>query len=302
MYLRILRSIICALALGACAAAHALTPEEFVGIWVYEYSSDFDDAANFKLNMEFRSDSTYRMNILDDPDCAPLFLGGQFELSGEYEGLNLLAMNLTGITCGPDSLDLTQFARPEDLGIGLFAIGLSDGKLFVYDLITDTLEVLSRAARLPATPEFPSFLYGSDAISADQLRVKARPDKGSSNRDLVVELNLSDTPVATFAAEGGYKVYVAAFVPGEVLGTPGQPQWFVRQPQGAPQPWSTISFPMAPFLENIALGAADSRLRMEILADTDLTKFSGTEFYIGYGLNEFEMLSAGRFRGFYKVN
>lgn len=302
---RLMDFIRCALLIAGFAltpVAYAVTNADIAGVWVFESSDAGDDASNLELNFEFRRDSVFRLNILDDPDCAPFFIEGAYALSGDYKGLSLLGMVLTGITCGPDSLDLTEYADPEDLGIGVFAVGIFSGKLAIYDFESETTDILTRSTVLPTTPKFQPFSFGSDAISADQLRVNARPAKGSQERDLVVELDLRTAAAAPgFAAATGYKVYVAAMVPGEAVGTPGRPQWFVRQRQGAGQPWTALSFPLPAFMDNVQVGSADARLRLEVINDTNLGSLRGTEFYIGYGVDENEMMRAGRVRGFYKV-
>lgn len=295
-----IRIVLLSIGLLFTPVSFAVTVDDIAGIWVFESSTAEDADSAYELNFEFRRDFVFRLNILNDPDCAPFFIEGAYALE-DYRGLSLLGMVLTGITCGPDSLDLTEYADPEDLGIGVFAVGTGNGRLAIYDLETDTIDVLRRSDRLPTTPKFQQFSYGSDAIGADQLRVNARPPKGSQERDLVVELDLSNVEASAFAAGEGYKVYIAAMVPGEAIGTPGRPQWFIRQRPGAAQAWSGLSSPLPAFMENVRLGSDDARLRMEVIRDTNLGSLRGTEFYIGYGLDEAEMMRANRIRGFYKV-
>ena len=40
---------------------------------------------------------------------------------------------------------------------------------------------------------------------------------------------------------------------------------------------------------------------IEILTNTAINSLPGTEIYIGYGSSDTEMLTAGRYRGVYKV-
>lgn len=283
-------------------AAMAVTVDDIAGIWVFESSDASDEDVDLELNFEFRRDQVFRLNILDDPDCAPFFIEGIYALEGNYNGLSLLGMVFTGITCGPDALDLTEFADPEDLGVGVFAVGIRGNRLAIYDFESETTDILARADALPTTPKFQRFSFGSEeAIPADTLRVNARPRKGSQERDVIVELDLRRPSVASrFAADARYRVYVAAYVPGAVWGAE-QGQWFIRQRPGSAQPWTALSLPLPAFMENVQLGSVDARLRLEVINDTDLGALRGTEFYIGYGIDEHEMLRAGRVRGFYKV-
>ena len=43
------------------------------------------------------------------------------------------------------------------------------------------------------------------------------------------------------------------------------------------------------------------RIAVAILRDTDITALIGTEFCVGYGTSDTEMLTAGGYRGAYKV-
>ena len=50
------------------------------------------------------------------------------------------------------------------------------------------------------------------------------------------------------------------------------------------------------------IGAANQRVRLEVISSTDVSGLAGTEIYIGYGTSDAEMLQAQRYRGVYIVN
>jgi hypothetical protein len=121
---------------------------------------------------------------------------------------------------------------------------------------------------------------------------------------VVVALDLSkilgSPPSQGFAADGGYNVYVVASVPGERLGAAAGTKFLYQH--AATGDWGQLTSPLAAFVENVALGAADQRVLVEIVRDTDLSGLKGTEIYIGYGTSESEMVQAQRYRGVYIVN
>ena len=57
---------------------------------------------------------------------------------------------------------------------------------------------------------------------------------------------------------------------------------------------------MPVYLSNVAASQVNS-IAMEILANTDLSRMSGAQFYAGYGTTAGEMVAAGRYRIVYQV-
>jgi hypothetical protein len=100
--------------------------------------------------------------------------------------------------------------------------------------------------------------------------------------------------VGQFAA--GYNIYVAALAPKGALGLPSA-TWFVYP---ASRAWTALGSPIAAYLEGLAQNATD-KVVISILSGMDVTGLVGTEIYIGYGTSDTEMLTAGRYRGVYKV-
>jgi hypothetical protein len=120
---------------------------------------------------------------------------------------------------------------------------------------------------------------------------------------LAVELDLSRilgaAPSQGFAAVSGYNVYVIALVPGERLGAPAGQKYLFQL--NAESNWGVLGSPVAAFIEGVAAGAADQRVRVELLRNIDARGLRGTEFYIGYGTSDIEMIQAQRYRGVFII-
>lgn len=121
-----------------------------------------------------------------------------------------------------------------------------------------------------------------------------------TSQNLAVELTLADlVPAAVNAfSAGSYNVYVGALTPAGVAGPTSA--WFMKHP--APR-WEALQagVPLAAFMQNVQASSQDAKVRIEILRDQDLGSLIGTEFYIGYGTSDSEMLQSRRYRGIYKV-
>lgn len=126
-----------------------------------------------------------------------------------------------------------------------------------------------------------------------------------TRRTVTVELRMEEQPDAQaavlgrhiFAREASYQVFVVALVPGQVLAQ-AVPILLLKTEKGA---WGPITSPAGPFIRNVALGSQDNRVLIELAKDNDLSGLIGTEFYIGYGITDEEMLMAQRYRGVYKI-
>lgn len=142
------------------------------------------------------------------------------------------------------------------------------------------------------TGQMPSAAVASVEVSSD-----------TRSLTVSVQLDLSKMGIATgqsFAAANAYSVYVVAAVPGERLGAASGTKLLFQHP--ADGSWGNLTSPIAAFAENVAVGAADQRVRVEILSSMDMTNLRGTEFYVGYGTSDTEMLQAQRYRGVYLVD
>jgi|GEM_PF-5630882 len=112
---------------------------------------------------------------------------------------------------------------------------------------------------------------------------------------LNVTLNLSLLfPAPLFSGQGqfavAYNVYVAALVPAGRLGLPAS-AWFMLP---STRSWAPLGSPIAAYLQNVEQSAT---VEIGILQNIDVTGLIGTEIYVGYGLNDQEMLATGRYRG-----
>jgi hypothetical protein len=194
------------------------------------------------------------------------FGSGTYSVSGKS-----LVIQLTGGTTGQYSLALT-------------ATGGVDPNLDLPPPPTTQTVYTAAAGQLPSA--------AASVIAFGKFR--------SANLRVILDLVkvLPATPAAGFTASPIYNVYVAALVPGAVIGA-ASPAWYVKPK--APGTWGPLQIPIAPFLENAALNAVDNRVQMDILTNTDISTIVGTEIYIGYGTSSDEMLTAGRYRGIYKV-
>ncbi|OYU29566.1 MAG: RCC1 repeat-containing protein [Burkholderiales bacterium PBB2] len=97
----------------------------------------------------------------------------------------------------------------------------------------------------------------------------------------------------------GYNVYVVALVPGAVVGQAASPAFIFLKSRTAS--WQSFAgFPLAEYLRGVSQDANNSIL-VDILTNDDISLLVGTKFLIGYGLDDQEMLAAGRFRLVYEV-
>ena len=97
----------------------------------------------------------------------------------------------------------------------------------------------------------------------------------------------------------GYNVYVVAVVPGAVVGQAAGPSLIFLKSRVAS--WQNfVGFPLAEYLRGVSQDANNTIL-VDILTNDDISLLVGTQFLIGYGLDDQEMLASGRFRVVYVV-
>ncbi len=145
------------------------------------------------------------------------------------------------------------------------------------------------------TPPPPQnqFVLNNGTIADNLLRVFAT----GTNRSLTVStrLTLSGVQFAQ-AIAGGVKVFVFAYIP--AVGTITAPVLLQKAPSGD---WGPLALPLAVYMENVSVNAVDNSVLIEIIASNDFSNLVGTEFYVGYGTSDAEMVQARRYRGIYKV-
>jgi hypothetical protein len=137
-----------------------------------------------------------------------------------------------------------------------------------------------------------SFFLKDGVVPASQVSVFAGGGRG--NLTLSARLNLGQFQMPQ-AVLGGLKVYILA----AVVSGGGSVTLLQKPPSGV---WGPLVFPLSAYLENVALNAADNSVLIEIVAGVDFSALRGTEFYIGYGTSDTEMLASRRYRGIFKID
>jgi hypothetical protein len=151
---------------------------------------------------------------------------------------------------------------------------------------------------LPLPPATQTvFSAPSGRMPATAVVVTATGTFGNASLSATLDIvqALATTPASGFAAST-YNVYVFALIPSGVLGLTS-PVIVVKARAG----WGVLRSPVAPYLENVAQGAANNQILIEIFANNDISSLVGTEIYVGYGTTDTEMLTSGRYRGVYRV-
>lgn len=100
------------------------------------------------------------------------------------------------------------------------------------------------------------------------------------------------TPRAA-AAPTSYKMFVAALVPGGSLVTSPTLFFLNRSAQ-----WELASFPLPEYLSNVA---DNSTQWIELFDHLDSNIIKGTQFFVGYGITDTEMIESGRFQMVYQL-
>jgi hypothetical protein len=154
----------------------------------------------------------------------------------------------------------------------------------------------------PATPLLPPvasqsiYKVADGTLPAAAVVVSASGTLGAAT--VAVTFDFSKISAAMpFGFAAGYNVYVGALVPGRQVGSASD-VWFVENKSAN---WVSLSFPLAAFLENVAVNSVDDRRLVRLVTNADITRLIGTEIYVGYGLSDQEMLAAKRIRGIYTV-
>lgn len=164
---------------------------------------------------------------------------------------------------------------------------------------TATLSIGSVSSKFTAETLAQPFSLPNGIIQAKNVVVKATGVNLSQS--LLVQVTLGDllpSAAGRFAdANSLYKVYLAGLVPKGTLGL-GQSTLFLKNLSST---WVLPGTPLAAYLENVLLYSKDTAIKIDVLQDFNFGLISGTEFYIGYGTSDSEMLSSGRYRAFYKV-
>ena len=155
---------------------------------------------------------------------------------------------------------------------------------------------VSQAAIAPPPATQTEYTFVTNVIPDAAVSVTASGWLGSVTLNVTLDLSRLAgffTGQGQFAA--GYNVYVVAYVPSGRQGLPAA-TWFMLPHPSTLRSWTRFGFPMDAYFGNVAQSAS---VEIGILQNLDMTELIGTEFYIGYGLSDEEMLNAGRYRGVY---
>lgn len=100
-------------------------------------------------------------------------------------------------------------------------------------------------------------------------------------------------------AATGYQLYVVAAVP---LAAGAPMLWVSLQPKQeySSPTWAGVSQPLAAYLQNITT-TDTSLVEFDVLDNLDTTQLAGASLYLGYGLNQDEMIQSQRYRVFFVV-
>lgn len=143
-------------------------------------------------------------------------------------------------------------------------------------------------------PPAQSFTFSDSALPGSSIALFK--EGGASNFSLYALLDIGAGLMRSAArSEQGYKVYVVALLPSGALGMPVR-SILAKNSVGN---WGPAALPLDVFIQNAQLNAVDNQVVLQILLSADMTLLSGTEFYVGYGSSDVEMLEARRFRGVY---
>lgn len=154
----------------------------------------------------------------------------------------------------------------------------------------------------------PAFIVPAKALNSElgvlvTTKTKIDPLSKQTKQDLLLTVSLTPASfgaaaINSFAGNGiSYKLFIAAILPPGAVGAP-KIAVFLKDLNSS---WVGVGSPLAAYLENVLINSQDSQIKINVLQDFDFALLRGVEFYIGYGISDAEMISAGRYRGFYKV-
>lgn len=165
---------------------------------------------------------------------------------------------------------------------------------------TTTVKVAGYSADFRVTTSAAPFALNDGILANQRVAVSSSQHDNLGNLNVSLLLpGMAGQSIHGQKAEAArsYQVYLAALTPSGVLGF-SAPQAFLRDKTAN---WVGISSPLAAYLENQAIGSADTAVKLSVLQDFPFGLLTGVEFYIGYGTSDADMLANKRYRAFYKV-
>ncbi len=289
--------ILLAITLLLSVAAQA---QSVVGAWTLGGSTTWTFDANGRWAFAF----TDQVNVTSCGSTVVSF-GGTYTASAG--SINLLFDNV--VCNGTITIPPTLFGSGSyTVSASTLALRLLNAQNGPIDYTMTKIGATSVPAQTPLPPPTATqsvYAAPTGRLSAAAVQVAATGTYGNANlrvtfdiaKALQAPIGLQSSVAGGFAADT-YNVYVLALVPGAVLGS-ATPVVFVKPK--APGNWGPLQFPIAAFLEGVAQNSANNQVVLEILTSTDISSLVGTEFYVGYGTSDQEMLAAGRYRGIFKA-
>ncbi len=224
-----------------------------------------------------------------------------------------LGQGTTGFTLQPTLTDGDQYARLSAApwhtlatrtdGVA-WAFGWNDyGQLGEGSFVRQTL---AAGVVNPTLDAFLDLVAEGSNLSIPTGKVLpffSQTRKVGSNRRLVLSTGLQIPPTATArganqAAAVSYNVYVVALVRAGAATSANPLGIFLKTRVASWQQY--VGGPLGEYLRGVSADGTNSIL-VDILANDDISQLVGTQFLIGYGLDDNEMLSAGRYRLVYEV-
>ena len=207
------------------------------------------------------------------------------------------------LTGGGASLAVASYGIPSaDVMGSILTVPSQSGAAIVQPPVPTPTPVTPVTTIPPTTPLPPppavQTVYAASSGQLPEKAVEVTATGTFGNASLSVTLDIVKVLQAAFAASPAYNVYVAAMVPGALLGSASSVFYVKPKP---PANWSPLTLPIAAYMEDVAQFAASNRVTIDILTNTNISSLAGTEVYVGYGTSSEEMLAASRYRGIYKV-
>jgi hypothetical protein len=198
---------------------------------------------------------------------------------------------------------------------GTAATVSSTGVFKAMPVSADTPVIVSASyseAGVAVTAQFQVIIQATASVSPIQAEVQATGTKTSFG----LALWTSASSIAASAAPKGpghasakstgnakpantgrvfYKLFVAAVVPGgDGKLVPLDTVFTLNRNSD----WQALGFPVAEYLNGVA---EDSVQLIDIFDKLDVSIISGTKIFVGYGIDDQEMISSGRFRLVYQL-
>ena len=223
-----------------------------------------------------------------------------------------LGQGNTGFTSAPSLADGDQYARLSAApwhtltarrdGVA-WSFGWNDyGQLGEGSFVRQTRYVGVVNPTLDAFLDLQTSDVNLPTPSGKSLPFFSQTRKVGGNRRLTLSTAVQ-IPAATGVRSGnhvaavGYNAYVVALVPGTSVGSAGT-AIFLKTRTASWQNY--VGGPIEEYMRGVS-ASNDQAILIDILGGDDISQLVGTQFIVGYGLDDAEMLAAQRFRVVFQV-